>query len=487
MEPNYVGPNGRINAMAVAELFANDFAFFNPDEISWDGRHHAMTGIQFNAVKIDEYPVFVEHVANFVPGIGDLLATIEQDEELIVPRSKIARGLHEALREGDLTGITLFNLQACGRALWIQPDGEDYKVFVDTRVGLGIPGLYRLVARMIEDMRAYNEIEGTAKVMFFSTRNFDANEYLGDVTSEVEGAEFESIHVEEIGGPGGVASTADATAVDGECEDQDDEDQDEAMLSVVLDYALQVLGASDEDPDSPVACFMDRACNEKVDADELAQLIVKLGLAFNLPTAQMATHARDKFVEDGGDPDSLQCVLMTLLPLVALNGRVEPFFGKLLDVYDVQVRCGASTKERKTLLDALDEFGKSAFTSSDDFAESGALLDALGVEWFNDEGNACFDRLKDDRKQLKKEKRSQKKSKAAAADAGVQAVAPTAEVAGEDKPADETADSDRDTLRSVRDYLAEQAQVCKPFSAHAAEVLGDWAAQLDAKLDRPMG
>ena len=45
MEPNYVGPNGRINAMAVAELFANDFAFFNPDEISWDGRHNAMTGI----------------------------------------------------------------------------------------------------------------------------------------------------------------------------------------------------------------------------------------------------------------------------------------------------------------------------------------------------------------------------------------------------------------------------------------------------------
>ena len=46
MEPDYLDSNGRINAMAVAHLFADDFAFYKPDEISWDGEHHVMTGIR---------------------------------------------------------------------------------------------------------------------------------------------------------------------------------------------------------------------------------------------------------------------------------------------------------------------------------------------------------------------------------------------------------------------------------------------------------
>lgn len=119
MEPDYVGPNNRINAMAVAQLFADDFAFFNSDEISWDGEHHAMAGIQFNAAKVDDFPVFVQNIGQLVPNIYDFMAHIEQDEELIVPRWKIAPGLHDAIREGDLTGITLFNLQACGKAFLI--------------------------------------------------------------------------------------------------------------------------------------------------------------------------------------------------------------------------------------------------------------------------------------------------------------------------------------------------------------------------------
>ena len=221
MEPNYVGANKHIDAMAVAWLFAQDCVFFNPDEITWDGTHHGIVGAQINAEKVNDIPTFMENAGMYYQGIGDLLMTLEQDEELIVPRGKIHPGLHDAIREGDLTGITLFNLQACARAFQFLGDENEgvkrnmlemaglgdladnpnamactYVIAVDQRLTRGIPGFYQLIRRMFEDMRAYNEIDLPYILLFTAARNVDADQCLDYFDDAVEGAVSETFHVE---------------------------------------------------------------------------------------------------------------------------------------------------------------------------------------------------------------------------------------------------------------------------------------------------
>lgn len=221
MEPNYVGANQHIDAMAVAWLFAQDYVFFNPDEITWDGTHHGIAGAQINAAKVDEIPTFMGNPQMYFQGIGDLLMTIEQDDELIVPRDKIHPGLYEAIREGDLTGLTLFNLQACAHAFSFLGDENEgvkrsmlqmaglgdladnpnamactYLIAVDQRLTRGIPGFYKLVRRMFEDMRAYNEVDLPYILLFTAARNVDADQCLDYFEDSVEGAVSESFHIE---------------------------------------------------------------------------------------------------------------------------------------------------------------------------------------------------------------------------------------------------------------------------------------------------
>lgn len=221
MEPNYVGANKRIDAMAVAWLFAHDYVFFGQSDVIWDGTHHAIVGAQINADKVDEIPGFMSNAQVYYQGIGDFLMTLEQDEELIVPRNKIHHGLHDAICEGDLTGITLFNLQACGRAFRFlgEVNGEAKRdllrevglaelandpsafagasiIVVDERLTRGIPNFYYLVRRMFEDMRAYNGIHTPYSLVFLSVRNASVDLYLDQFDDCVEGAISESFHVE---------------------------------------------------------------------------------------------------------------------------------------------------------------------------------------------------------------------------------------------------------------------------------------------------
>lgn len=186
-EPVYVN-KGRFDANAAAWLLYGDYVFFQQHEIAWDGATHRIVGLQVNAAKMSEIPTLVANT-NLLNGLADLLTELEKDEGLRVPLAMIHPGLHEALRNEDLTGITLFNLMACAQALIVkEPSSDEYQVLCDVRLPLGIPSFYQLVARMIWDMRVYNERSGQYKVTFANARNIDADVILGEVDQMVPGA-----------------------------------------------------------------------------------------------------------------------------------------------------------------------------------------------------------------------------------------------------------------------------------------------------------
>ena len=202
-EPIYKAANGTFDGDAASLLFAQDYVFFNPGEITWDGSRHGICGMQVNSGMLGGIPMLLANAQEYLTGIVDFLTGIEKDEGLHVPLDAIHPGLHDALCNSDLTPITLFNLQACARAYQIarSGDGSTYQVLLDTRLSRGIPDFYNLVARLIWDMRSYNGLNDPFEVLFASAVNFDANQCLEQFDASVAGAEnhgFWSLRVEGL-------------------------------------------------------------------------------------------------------------------------------------------------------------------------------------------------------------------------------------------------------------------------------------------------
>lgn len=193
--------NGLLDYPAfILAILSDDWLWFKDEQIAWDGEHHKILGIEANTAKIDSFMDFVRQ--NFSDEFEDpkevgqyvalFLNELEKDEKLRVPREMIHRNLYKAIRKGDLTGLTLANLAACGGAIKVKLSEEDfYTVVFDSRLARGIPRFFSLCARMMWDLRQTTKsLKGRPfKIMFASARNFDADQYLGTVKTAVPGAQ----------------------------------------------------------------------------------------------------------------------------------------------------------------------------------------------------------------------------------------------------------------------------------------------------------
>lgn len=166
---------------------------FNDGMISWDGHHHAATGLHVDSEKVPELTEFAtqggfddlnDYLNCFVGGF--LNGVVEADEDLIVPRGAIRPALYPMLEEGDLTGLVLANFCGCNKALVIDnPAPDAYCVMYDTRIARGIPQFFNLVVRMLWDMRqGLRSQQGVSfKVTFIAAKNVDLSMLIvGDVT-----------------------------------------------------------------------------------------------------------------------------------------------------------------------------------------------------------------------------------------------------------------------------------------------------------------
>lgn len=199
-------PGGVDYPALVMTLLSDDWIFFEDDEITWDGRHHAIAGAQLNGAKVDG---LLDFVNGCIPGFEDcrevfqyfsaFLNEIEKDEGLIVPRGMIAPGVQQAIREGDLTGLTLANLAACAKALSVEKVKPGaYRVIFDGRLIAGIPRFLDLVARLVWDLRqCTNSLRGKPfSLTFLQARNIDADHYLGNVDVPVPGTQEYAMFME---------------------------------------------------------------------------------------------------------------------------------------------------------------------------------------------------------------------------------------------------------------------------------------------------
>ena len=184
---------------SIFHLLSDYCVCFDDGMITWDGHHHAATGLHVDNEKVPELTEFatrggfddLNHYLNcFVDGFLNNL--VEADEDLIVPRSAIHKALYPMLQEGDLTGLVLANFCGCNKALVIDnPEPDAYCVMYDTRIARGIPQFFNLVARMLWDMRqGLRSQQGTSfKVTFVAAKNVDLSMLVVDDVTDVVGVQ----------------------------------------------------------------------------------------------------------------------------------------------------------------------------------------------------------------------------------------------------------------------------------------------------------
>lgn len=175
----YCGANGKVDALTVAELFADDVIFF--PEKPFDRTPAGLNlSPQFNLAKQDEHPFIRDHMNELMYSMLCLFFRLDNCEELSVPGGRLHPELLVPLLDDRLTGLSFLNLMAYHlvKIVRCKDDGSRFSVYLDRNVAAGMPDAFRYTCNFIRIARGYNGIEGPFTV------EFAAAAYLGGPISE---------------------------------------------------------------------------------------------------------------------------------------------------------------------------------------------------------------------------------------------------------------------------------------------------------------
>lgn len=161
----YAGKNGKIDALIVARLFAEDVLFY-PQEPLKRTENGIKSIVNFNLVKKDEHPLWQDNGNCLRACLDDLITELDNCADLKLPKSKIHKKLSSALLDDQLTGLTFLNLMAFHMVKIIEKEKNSYLVFLDHNVVAGIPDAYTYTCKFIKFARGYNDVTGGFTVEF---------------------------------------------------------------------------------------------------------------------------------------------------------------------------------------------------------------------------------------------------------------------------------------------------------------------------------
>lgn len=186
----YCGENGKINALTVASLFADDVIFF-PEKPFDRSSGNLSISPQFNISKQAEHPFLAEHLNDLLYSTADLFLRLDNCRELSVAGSKLHPKILAPLLDDRLTGLSFLNLMAY-HMVRISSDDKNsdcFTVILDRNVAAGIPDAFRYICDFIRFMRNYNGITGPFSVNFAAAMNLSGpiSEKLSPVQGSTEG------------------------------------------------------------------------------------------------------------------------------------------------------------------------------------------------------------------------------------------------------------------------------------------------------------
>ena len=166
---------GTINALLVQQLYDHDVVFNRDEELVFEGSHNKVTGVQLNKSQVDNYPAILDDPEHFVQEYINVLMTVEQNENLMIPKSDFHKNLLPATRKAPITGMTFFLFsQHHMMSISGSIDSDSYTVAADVDLINGIPNVSTYIGEFIKTLRNYNNIYDDFSVTIAGTRNLDS-------------------------------------------------------------------------------------------------------------------------------------------------------------------------------------------------------------------------------------------------------------------------------------------------------------------------
>ena len=166
--------NGKMDALKAAELYFKD-VFWTPDNVIVSaGKHNKIQRVDGNLREYVKYPIFVENLSVFCAEIRKVIEYAEENSKLIIEKNKFHKDLLQVSRGGNITGTICFEFFAWHMlALYPSKDSNQYTVFVDQNLWVGIPDIHGYVTELIKTLRSYNGITDPFDVKLNPTVNLD--------------------------------------------------------------------------------------------------------------------------------------------------------------------------------------------------------------------------------------------------------------------------------------------------------------------------
>ncbi len=191
---SFAAEDGQIDAVKTTLLFSKDVVFHNDGDIVFENGHHVTKMLQINPNEMDNYPEVKNHMQTFGAQIRKVLAYVEQNEHLVIPKKLCHRNVYAATYKKQITGMTLFYLCAC-HAITIGDNGNNvYMVIADRNLIIGIPEFYNLMAEFVKTLREFNGKTDEFKLMVASAMVYDSPiEYIERPVLGAQASELGSI------------------------------------------------------------------------------------------------------------------------------------------------------------------------------------------------------------------------------------------------------------------------------------------------------
>lgn len=183
------GKDGRIDGVKATQLFFEDVFFFVKGQITSNGSHHTLHGLQINAAVLDNFPQIKNNPRIFGTALTELINYVEEDEMLVLNEeavhyefdkfnkidSPIIEGKKVEVKDAKigkgLSGIRAFLLIAWHMLKIVESEENKYIVALDQNMYRGIPDAQAYICQLIKRLREYNGIKSGFEVMFASTFN----------------------------------------------------------------------------------------------------------------------------------------------------------------------------------------------------------------------------------------------------------------------------------------------------------------------------
>lgn len=126
---------------------------------------------------------------------------------------------------------------------------------------------------------------------------------------------------------------------------------------------------------------IDKLCEQKADVDDFCTVTAAIASVFGTAASMILPAALEKFQEDGEENVLENTVVPAVKVVRDFSQRGIPFFEKLMDAYEVQMKKGATSIDGYRIIKALRAFDDAVFLSENDFDEdeARAILEQNGV------------------------------------------------------------------------------------------------------------